>query len=175
MPASLALYKRRPFFVWQFCLIMKMMMKYLRRYFFIAVFLLLAASVSADTLGQNQSFFISPQYDAQSRAQISATLMATSDHAYFYVEDGYWNSIGSDTRNQVLNWVASLGREFDNRIYPIETQFFGSEPNPGIDNDPRITILLSPLIENAGGYFDTANEYNKKQVPGSNMPRDGLS
>jgi hypothetical protein len=143
-------------------------MKYLRHLFFTVIFLFLAASVSADTLGQNQSFFTSPQYDAQSRAQISAMLMAISSHAYFYVEDNYWSGIGSDARNQVLNWIASLGREFDSRIYPMETQFFGSEPNPGVDNDPRITILLSPLIENAGGYFDTANEYNKEQVPGTN-------
>ena len=144
------------------------MMKYLKRYFFIAIFLLLAVPASADTLGQNQSFYVSPQYDAQSRARISATLRNVSEHAYFYVEDNYWNGISSDTRNQVLNWIASLGQEFDGRIYPMETQFFGSEPNPGIDNDSRITILLSPLIENAGGYFDTANDYPKSQVPSSN-------
>jgi len=144
-------------------------MKYLRHLFFAVIFLFLAASVSADTLGQSQSFFISPQYDAQSRTQVPATLMAISGHAYFYVEDNYWAGISSDTRSQVLNWIASLEREFDNRIYPTETQFFGSEPNPGIDNDPRLTILLSPLIENAGGYFDTANGYSKSQVPSSNV------
>jgi hypothetical protein len=143
-------------------------MKYLRYLFFAIIFLFLAVPASADTLGQNQSFFISPQYDAKSRAQVSTTLRNVSDSAYFYVEDGYWNSISPDTRSQVLNWIASLGREFDSRIYPIETQFFGSEPNPGIDNNPRITILLSPLIENAGGYFDTANGYPKSQVPNSN-------
>jgi hypothetical protein len=144
------------------------MMKYLRRYFFIAILLLLAAPASADTLGQNQSFYISPQYDAQSRTRVSATLTAISDHVYFYVEDSYWNNISPDTRSQALNWITSLGHEFDDRIYPIETQFFGSEPTPGVDNDPRITILLSPLVENAGGYFDTANGYPKSQVPNSN-------
>jgi hypothetical protein len=132
------------------------------------LFLALAGFANADTLSQNQTFFISPQYDAKSRTQVSATLRSISNHAYFYIEDGYWNSVDSSTRNQVLNWAASLGQEFDNRIYPLETQFFGSEPNPGIDNDPRITILLSPLIENAGGYFDTSNGYKKEQVPNSN-------
>ncbi len=142
--------------------------KYLLAPFLSEFLLALASGVNADTLGQNQSFYVSPQYDAQSRAQISATLRNVSDNAYFYVEDVYWNSINSDTRSQVLNRVALLGREFDNRIYPTETQFFGSEPNPRVDNDPRITILLSPLIENAGGYFDTANSYPKSQVPNSN-------
>ena len=133
------------------------------------LFFVLAGLVSADTIGQNQSFFISPQYDAHSRTQISATLRNISGRAYFYVEDDYWYSIGADTRNQVINWITLLSNEFDGRIYPTETQFFGSEANPGIDNNPQITILLSPLITEAGGYFDTSNEYSIQQVPGSNM------
>ena len=132
------------------------------------LFLTLANFTSADTLGQSQSFFISPQYDAKSRTQVLATLRSISNHAYFYIENDYWNGINSNARNQLLNWVTSLGQEFDNRIYPLETQFFGSEPNPGVDNDPRITILISPLIENAGGYFDTSNGYKKEEVSNSN-------
>lgn len=143
--------------------------KYLLTPFLLVFLLTLAFGASADTLGQNQYFYISPQYDAQSRAQVSATLTAISDHAYFYVENDYWNDLRPDTRNQVLNWVALLGNEFDDRIYPTETQFFGAEPNPGVDNDPRVTILLSPLIESAGGYFDTANGYTKSQVTSSNV------
>ena len=142
--------------------------KYLPTLFLLVFLLVFASSVNADTLGQNQSFYISPQYDAQSRTQVSATLTAISKYAYFYVEDSYWNNLRSDTRSQVLSWIALLGHEFDDRIYPTETQFFGSEPNPGVDNNPRVTILLSPLIENAGGYFDTANGYSKSQAPSSN-------
>jgi len=143
-------------------------MKHLRQYFFVAIFLLFAASCRADTLGQSQPFFISPQFDIRSRTQVSAVLAAISNRAYFYVESSYWTGVSSDVRNQTLDEIASLGKEFDQRIYPIETQFFGSEPNPGIDGDPKITILLSPLAENAGGYFDTANEYKMGQVPNSN-------
>lgn len=143
-------------------------MKYLKRYFFITIFLLFAASVNADTIGQNQLFLISSQYDARSRTSITATLRYISDRAHFYIEDDYWRNVGRDARARILGQVELLGREFDSRIYPLETQFFGSEPNPGVDNDPRITILLSPLIENAGGYFDTANGYPKSQVPSSN-------
>ncbi len=151
-----------------FSFILKTMRQF-GRYFFVAVFLLFAVPVSADTIGQSQSFFISPQYDAQSRTQISATLRSVSGRAYFYVEDEYWNGIGPGARSQVIDWIASLGNEFDGRIYPTETQFFGPEPNPGVDDDPRLTILLSSLVENAGGYFDTANGYSKSQVPNSNV------
>ncbi|MBI2062891.1 MAG: hypothetical protein HYT61_01460 [Candidatus Yanofskybacteria bacterium] len=133
--------------------------------FFISV----SFSASADTLGQNQRFFISSQYDAQSRESTSATLRHVSEHAYFYIADDYWNVISTNARNQVLNKVEIIAREFDGRIYPIETQFFGSEPNPGIDGDSRITILMAPLIENAGGYFDAVNQYSISEANNSNQ------
>lgn len=139
-----------------------------RKYFLVIPILLAAFSASADTIGQNQSFFISPQYDAKSRTATEATLRHISERAYFYVANDYWDSISQTMQDQVLVQVDSLAEEFDNRIYPVETRFFGSEPNPGVDNDPRITILLAPLIENAGGYFDTANEYPKLAEASSN-------
>ncbi len=126
-------------------------------------------SASADTLDQGRGFFISPQYDLQSRTLVSATLRYISERAYFYVADDYWSGIGEITHNQALAQIETLAREFDDRIYPIETNFFGSEPNPGVDNDVRIIILLTPLIENVGGYFDTANQHLATKVPNSNQ------
>lgn len=91
-----------------------------------------------------------------------------SDRAYFYVENNYWDGLSATVRNEIMGRIAELAGEFDNRIYPLETEFFGSEANPGIDNDSRITILLTPLIENAGGYYDTANQYSRDRVSRSN-------
>lgn len=125
-------------------------------------------AAKADTIGQSQSFYISPKYDSQSRSIVQATLRQVSDHAYFYVEDGYWNGLDQGSRDQAMSKINSMSREFDGRIYPLETQFFGSEPNPGIDKDPRVTILLAQLKETAGGYFDTSNEFSIKDVQGSN-------
>ncbi len=137
--------------------------------FSVFVSFVLAFGASADTIGQDQSFFISPTYDAQMRPSVMATLRYVSDRAYFYVGDDYWNSVSQDLRNQILDQTKSLAQEFDNRIYPLETSFFGSEPNPGIDNDPRLTILLAPLIDNAGGYFDTSNEFLRQDFAQSNQ------
>src|SRR3989338_9318425 len=125
----------------------------------IFIFFIFTLGANADTLGQGQLFFISPQYDHESRVTVNATLRYVSDNAYFYVENDYWTSISEIVRSQTLSQIAALAQEFDSRIYPIETQFFGSEPNPGIDNDPRIMILLTPLVEKAGGYYDTTNQY----------------
>ncbi len=124
--------------------------------------------VRADTLLENRSFFVSSQYDNRQRTQVHATLRIVSQKAYIYVEDEYWNSTDTAFQNQIINQAQVLANEFDNRIYPTETQFFGAEPNPGIDNDPRITIVLTPLVEYAGGYYDTANEVARTKEPSSN-------
>ena len=45
---------------------------------------------------------------------------------------------------------------------------FGPEPYPGIDNDPHITILLTPL-PGLNGYFSSADAYPKVVNPFSNQ------
>ena len=131
-------------------------------------FVLTAFSANADVLGQNQQFFINSQYDSESRNTVVATLRHISDRAYFYVADEYWNSTDANTRNWIISRVQAIGQEFDSRIYPLETQFFGSEPNPGVDGDPRVTFVLAPLLENVGGYYDSANQYVKRVSSNSN-------
>ena len=63
-----------------------------------------------------------------------------------------------------------------NDIYPSDTSNFGSEPNPGIDNDPMITILLLNIRDGfngsgsfTAGYFDPGNEYPLSAYPYSNQ------
>lgn len=141
----------------------------IRLQLFILALFFVAIGAKADTLGQSQNFFISTQYDAQGRTNITATLKQISDRAYFYIENNYWNALSQAAQDLIISQINGLAREFDSRIYPTETQFFGPEPNPGIDDDPRITIVLSPLVENAGGYFDTSNEYPRSQSPNSNQ------
>lgn len=138
-------------------------------FFFGIVWVLFSGYALADVLGQNQAFFIDKNYDNRGQTNLSATLRFSSNRAYFYVEDNYWNNLAQDAKDRISNKINSLEQEFDNRIYPMETSFFGSEPNPGIDNDPKLTILLTPLRENVGGYFDTTNEYNQKDASGSNQ------
>ncbi len=124
--------------------------------------------VSADTLGQVQIFNVNSKYDQFSRTSISATLRNVSNHAYFYVEDKYWNDLNPNQRDSFNNIISTLSQEFDNNIYLKETQFWGSEPNPGIDGDPKITIVLEDLVSGNGGYFDSSNEYSKNIVSNSN-------
>ncbi len=90
---------------------------------------------------------------------MKATKMAEGAHCYVYLENG--QTVSADRIQAIVD-------EFDNTIYPKDTATFGGEPNPGVDNDPKIYILLLDIRDgfngttNPGyiaGYFDPGDEY----------------
>ena len=107
-------------------------------------------------------FNVDPGYDIQNRNQVEAELRFTSNHAYFYVEKNVWQS-------DWQNYLQKIGQEFDQNIYPKLTESYGSEWNPGIDNDARTIILITPMLEQAGGYFNPNDGFLKTEVPTSNQ------
>ncbi len=131
-------------------------------------YFLLSNGVSADTLGQTANFNVDKEYDYAGRTAVSATLRKVSDRAYWYVADDYWSNASSTEKDFFTSELEKLAVEFDIRIYPIETSFWGPEWNPGIDNESRITVFLTRLVEKAGGYYDTSNQYAKVQSSQSN-------
>ncbi len=84
------------------------------------------------------------------------------------MDDRYWAGLDQFEKNIFLNNLDNLGREFDDNIYSKETNFFGFEPNPGIDGDARVVVLVEELIKGNGGYFETANLYSREMTSGSN-------
>lgn len=89
---------------------------------------------------------------------VRATLRAVSPHAYWYVEDGIGVS------DEDLERVTDV---FEEEIYPLVTSDFGAEWSPGIDGDPRITILHVRLTGLAG-YFSSMDEHPASAFPFSN-------
>jgi immune inhibitor A len=89
---------------------------------------------------------------------ITAQVHVVTDHAYWYVEDGQPVDLPS------IREVASY---FEETIYPENHRLFGTEWTPGVDNDPRITVLFAS-IPGAGGYFSSADEYTRAINPYSN-------
>lgn len=145
-----------------------------RKYFTIVAlitpFLILSINGAfADTVGQKVNFMVNSGFDKSGRTSLDATLRYVGNNLYFYVEDAYWNSINPPRRDTLLNNISVVSGEFDGNIYPKETSFWGSEPNPGIDGDPKITILMESLADDNGGYFETGNEYLKSQIADSNQ------
>ena len=136
---------------------------------FILIFLLVPLFASADTLGQKVDFSIDSSYDLSNREQISAVLIGISHELYFYLDENWWQNQNFYQQNDIKNSINFLASEFENQIYPTLTNTFGSEWKPGIDGDNRATVLIHPMIKEAGGYFNSGDEYPKLQNPKSNQ------
>jgi len=130
--------------------------------------LLLPSMGRADYLGQKVNFFVDPSYDLNKRERISAVLIGISSRVYFYLDDNWWSSESTFRQTEIRNTINFLAVEFEQKIYPTLISTFGSEWKPGIDRDERITILIHPMIEEAGGYFNSGDEYPRIQNPKSN-------
>ena len=127
-----------------------------------------SASAQAAFLGEQVDFNVDSIYDSTGRSQITATLKVIGSNIYFYVEDDYWNNLSGLYKNAIREELEALANEFDQVIYPKERAVFGSEWNPGIDNDSRITVLVTELVNSAGGYINIYDEYLKSEISSSN-------
>lgn len=123
---------------------------------------------NADTLGQRELFNVNPSYDEYKREALVATLRNVSKNSYIYVDDRYWGSISGSTQQLFRDGLIELGDEFDNTIYPKLTELWGFENKPGVDGDPRITILIHDMTPSTGGYFEVVNGYSSDISASSN-------
>lgn len=119
-------------------------------------------------MGDKITFNVDPTYDKTSRLQVAATLREVNQNSYVYIEDDWFNGLSSSQQNDILVSADNLSKEFDQNIYPKMTSIFGSEWSPGIDNDPHINIFVTRIIDNAGGYFNSADEHFRNQISTSN-------
>jgi len=132
------------------------------------LFIILHSAVLAAEVGDKINFFVDQSYDSNNRTQISATLKKTSTNAYIFIEDEYWQTLDSSQQTSYMDYVSVMARDFDEKTYPALRYVFGSEWKPGIDNDEKITILLTKLKSTAGGYFNERDEYLETEVANSN-------
>ena len=87
--------------------------------------------------------------DTTGNATVTAELVYMSDVLYGWVEAGQEYNANALRR--------SLGR-FSERIYPALVAAFGSESNPGVDNDPRLHVLhTTGMGGSVAGYFSGAD------------------
>jgi hypothetical protein len=102
-------------------------------------------------LGDTETFWISNS-DTAEHSQIQATLRYITPHSYFWVEEGTPVDEGDMKR---------LMDTFEEEIYPTDREFFGSEANPGVDEDPHIYVIYASSIgHNIAGYFSSSDSYN---------------
>lgn len=130
--------------------------------------LFLPCYAKAVLLNDFVNFNVDISHDATARSQITAKLVKITPRLYFYVEKNWWDQQVLAKQKEVLDNFEKLSIEFENRIYPNLTSIFGTEQKPGVDGDDRITILFQQMIQDSGGYFRSADEYIKTQLPNSN-------
>lgn len=99
-------------------------------------------------VGSRQDFWV---YDFASKrnVRVSATLRAETDSAKWWVED----DVSEDAA-----LLARTAQTFQDKIYPTDRRLFGPQWSPGIDDDPRIDVLIARIPGAAAGYFSSADE-----------------
>lgn len=93
---------------------------------------------------------------------IRATLTAVTEHTYFWVENGL------DVNQKALEAAAN---RLENDYYPLLVNLFGDVWRPGVDNDPRFSILHLRLPVDASelGFFSSMDEYPRTLYGDSNQ------
>ena len=110
-------------------------------------------------LGDSTDFYVT-NADTRENRKLSAQLVYKTQNVYFFVEKGVQVN-ESD--------VKSLLDEFQNKTYPTDREFFGSEWIPGVDGDPRLYMLYARgLGKHTQAYYDTASEFSHLAHPYSN-------
>jgi hypothetical protein len=119
-----------------------------------------ATSAAPVDLGTVESFWASDP-ETQSNFQVQAKLVYATAHAYFWVEQGV-NYNQSD--------VKKLMDTFENKIYPTDREFFGSEWSPGVDGDVHLYLLFARGLGNSiAGYFSSQDSYSSQVHKYSNQ------
>ena len=92
---------------------------------------------------------------------VNATLMAVSEHAYFWIDDGL------PLAKQDVELAAA---RFESDYYARVSHMFGQAWDPGVDGDPRFSILHLNDVGNRYelGYFSDLDEYPKSLFKDSN-------
>lgn len=124
--------------------------------------------VSAQNEGDSRIFYIEPSYDKANREKTEAILCKETDKLFFYADVQWWEELSSPQRKRYEDKMEDLGEEFKEHIRPKMTDLFGTEPIHPVTTQNKISVLLHPMRENAGGYFNSGDQYSRYQNPHSN-------
>ena len=102
-------------------------------------------------VGDQEQFWVLNS-DTVEHRQLTATLLYVTEHSYFWAENG---------AEANLQDVKALMDTFEQKIYPTDREFFGSEWIPGVDGDSRIFVIYaSELGSSVAGAFNSTDSYN---------------
>lgn len=107
-------------------------------------------------VGDERSFYVTNN-DTTETSEHDAVLRYVSAELYFWIEE----AVDYDEQDLI-----NLARAFEDQMLPINREFFGSEWNPGVDNDPHIYILYTGgLGFSVAGVFSSKDEIPRAASP----------
>jgi immune inhibitor A len=110
-------------------------------------------------VGDKENFWILNS-DTVEYHQIDATLLYITPHSYFWAENG------AEVNQSDMKVLMDT---FENKIYPTDREFFGSEWTPGVDSDPHIYVIYASGIGTGiAGFFNPTDEFNPQIEENSN-------
>ncbi len=96
--------------------------------------------------------FWASDVDNNRNFQVEAKLAYATPHVYFWVEQG----VEAKTVD-----IKALVDRFEQKTYPTDREFFGSEWTPGVDGDVHLYILYASGLGNSiAGYYSSNDEYS---------------
>lgn len=108
-------------------------------------------------IGDRDRFFVT-EIESNAVRVVDATIQLVSPNAYWYVDDAQVMQV-DDLRR--------ASEEYE-RLRPILLEVLGDVWNPGVDGDPRVTVLHTDLGDGIAGYFDARSEYPRSVREHSN-------
>ena len=108
-------------------------------------------------VGSRKAFFVTDLIERRTYT-VEARLLAISDNAYWYADED------TDITARQLERAADV---FERDIRPPIVDTIGDIWKPGVDGDPRLTVLHTPIVA-AAGYFSSSDSYPRATHPHSN-------
>ena len=108
-------------------------------------------------VGHRKEFFVTDLIQRRNYT-VEAELLAVSENAYWYAD------VETKLTAQELEQTADV---FERDIRPPIVDAIGDIWKPGVDGDPRLVVLHTPLVA-AAGYFSSSDSYPRATHPHSN-------
>jgi immune inhibitor A len=112
-------------------------------------------------VGDVETFWVG-DFATNTNYQVTAKLRYAGSVVLMYVD----TTIEAEIDQAAIEQSA---RQFEQEIYPRDRALFGHEASPGVDGDPRLTVLNAP-VRGVGGYFyssagvvKAANQYSNER------------
>ncbi|MCY3544302.1 MAG: immune inhibitor A [Chloroflexi bacterium] len=109
-------------------------------------------------VGHMREFFVTDLIDRRFYT-VEARLLAVSENAYWYAD------VDTELTEQQLERTAAV---FEQDIRPPIVDAIGDIWKPGVDGDPHLVVLHTPLRA-AAGYFSSSDSYPRSTHPRSNQ------